>query len=64
MTTVELGSGVHAAAPAQLIEALGSLPEDCTLFKLWTTGNLAVVLDGEQIGHIDLQSGTFEDLRP
>jgi hypothetical protein len=64
MTDVEIGTRIAALSSAELRGALDRLPEGAELFKVYVTGNLAVLLDGEQIGVIDLaRYGGFDDWR-
>lgn len=41
--------------------ALEDLPEGAELWKIYVTGNLGVIIDGELIGVLDLVSGEFHD---
>ena len=54
--------GIRAADPERLMMALEDLPEEAELWKIYTTGNLGVMIDNELVGILDLADGQYYSL--
>lgn len=53
--------GIRAASPSSLIAALAQVPDGAELWKVYVTANLGVVIEGELIAVIDLQTGEYRE---